>query len=67
MTDLDRLPRDNELKGHTLADVTPATTCPTVRYERRSPASPDGQVVVGLATARITIDNPGSVVPGGAT
>ncbi len=67
MTDLAWLPRDNELKNHTLANVAPATDSPTVRYEHRPLASPDGTVVDGLATAWITIDNPGSVVPGGAT
>lgn len=59
MTDLAWLPRDNELKNHTLANVTPATAPPTVRYEHRPLASPDGTVVDGLATAWITLDNLG--------
>jgi 6-oxocyclohex-1-ene-carbonyl-CoA hydrolase len=59
MTDLAWLPRDNELKNHTLANVAPATGSPTVRYEHRPLASPDGTVVDGLATAWITLDNPG--------
>ena len=67
MTDLTWLPRDNELKNHKLADATPATASPTVCYEHRPPASPDGTVVDGLVTAWIAIDNTGSVLPNGTT
>lgn len=51
----------------TLANVASATDFPTVRYEHRPPASPDGTVVDGLVTAWIKIDNPGSVLPDGTT
>lgn len=67
MTDLAWLTSDNQRKNPTLVQVTSATDIPTVRYEHRSPTSPDGTVVDGLVTAWIKIDNPGSVLPNGAT
>lgn len=58
MTDLAWLPRDNELRDHKLAHTT-ETTAALIHYERRPLASPDGTIVEGLATAWITLDNPG--------
>lgn len=67
MTDLEWLPRDYQRKNSTLACVTSATDSPTIRYEHRPPASPDGTVVDGLVTAWITIYNTGGVLPDGTT
>ena len=58
MKDLAWLPRDNALKDHHLDSYERANTPPTVRYELRPLASPEGKAVAGLSAAWITLDNP---------
>ncbi|HXX82573.1 MAG TPA: 6-oxocyclohex-1-ene-1-carbonyl-CoA hydratase [Casimicrobiaceae bacterium] len=58
MKDLAWLPRDNALKDHHLDSYEHANTPPTVRYELRPLASPEGKAVAGLSAAWITLDNP---------
>ncbi len=56
---LDWLPRDDELKDHRLhGDEHWGTEPPCTMYEKRPVRDPEGNVVEGLYTAWITLNNP---------
>lgn len=57
--DLSRFPRDTEPKNHDLfGDELFAAEPPRTTYEKRPLTDPDGNVVDGLYTAWIALDNP---------
>lgn len=56
---LDWLPRDNELKDHSLFDDKYwGAEAPSVIYEKRELVSPDGEAAEGLYVSTITLNNP---------
>lgn len=59
MVDLRWLPRDDEKKNHFLwGDEHFGAEAPGVIFEKKSIVDPDGELVDGLYTAWITLDNP---------
>ena len=59
MGKLDWLPKDRELKDHDLwGDEHFGTEPPSIIYERKPVIDPAGNVVEGLSTAWITLNNP---------
>jgi 6-oxo-cyclohex-1-ene-carbonyl-CoA hydrolase len=56
---LEWIPRDNELKDHSLLGTEYwGTEAPCTMYEKTPLTSPEGEVVPGLYVARITLNNP---------
>ena len=56
---LDWMPRDNEIKDHTLhRNPHWGTQAPCTMFEKKPLVDPNGEMVEGLFTAWITLNNP---------